>query len=109
MPKPTALQQRDRLALTGEVVRRQQPDYSAADNHHLLLLSHHLIQPINRERRARRPRFKYAHPCPQQTLGDISGPAPGLPRIPVLVKLNAAHASFAMTESAAGVASRSKS
>ena len=109
LAKPGALQQYDGLSLGGQVVRRQQPDYSATDNHHLLLLSHHLIQPIKREKRTGRPLIQHSHHCPQHALRDIPGAAPGLLRTPELLRLNSAQGSPAMTEPTTGVATRVKS
>ncbi len=45
-----AVQQHDALYFGREIERRQQANHPAADNHHLLLPAHVLIQPFNRQR-----------------------------------------------------------
>ena len=109
LSQPRALQQHHGLPLGRQVERRQQADDPATDNHYLLLLCHHLIQPINRNTRTWRPVIQHSHHCPQHSLRDISGAAPGLVRAPVLARLKSPQRSPVITEPTRGVATSWKS
>ncbi|MNY59309.1 hypothetical protein D3C86_1957450 [compost metagenome] len=81
-----------------QIKRRQQANYPAADNHHLLLLGHHLIQPLRRQRAQRAP--EEGTQRPQQSLLVNPSAALLMPITPVLVSVKSPHLSVAMLASA---------
>ncbi|MNP30270.1 hypothetical protein D3C76_1233360 [compost metagenome] len=88
------VQQHNALYFGGEIECRQQTDYSTADNHHLLLPGHILIQPKNRQRTQKAPEKSTQRP--QQSLVVSPSVALTMLRTPVLVMVKSPHLSLAM-------------
>ncbi|MNF78101.1 hypothetical protein D3C84_602690 [compost metagenome] len=94
MPDVRSVQQHNALHFGREIECRQQADYPATDNHHLLLPVHILIQPINRQRAQKAPEKNTQRP--QQSLVVRPAVALTMLRTPVLVMVKSPHLSVAM-------------
>ncbi|MCY1436598.1 hypothetical protein D9M71_527270 [compost metagenome] len=93
-----AIQQHNALHFGGEIEGRQQANHPTADNHHLLLPGHVLIQSLNRQRVQKAPEKETQRP--QQSLLVRPDFALTIPSTPVLVMVRSPHLSVAMLESA---------